>query len=289
MSSKNISTCKFGEHTNIIRDLYKSKRSNDLIKLLVKVFVKTSVKFNGIKDLIKLLKLPIIKYMHTPDSDVKIINYYLNLVKTPVNLYDKSHNKKRAIRVWESVKKQIPPNLKIKRILDFGGNVGDQAHVIGDILKLKKKDVLVVDINEWEGNKWTPRKDITFIHYDKMQKIKSNSVDFIQARHVLHHIKPEEHSKIINNFARILTTDGIIIIGEHDMENTVVNIVDLIHLLFDVVVSQSSTYIKFVNSYYASYHTKTYWINLLSKEFDLYHKTDYKVADATITLYFKKK
>jgi SAM-dependent methyltransferase len=279
MSSKNISTCLFGKHTNIIRDLYKSKRRNNLIKLLIKVFIKTSVKFNGIKDLIKLLKLPIIKYMNTPDSDVKIINYYLNLVKTPVNLYDKSHNKKRAIRVWE----------RIKRILDFGGNVGDQAHVIGDILKLKKKDVLVVDINEWEGNKWTPRKDITFIHYDKMQKIKSNSVDFIQARHVLHHVKPEEHSKIIKNFARILTTDGIIIIGEHDMENSVVNIVDLLHLLFAVVVSQSTTYIKFVNSYYASYHTKTYWINLLSKEFDLYKKTDYNVPDATITLYFKKK
>jgi SAM-dependent methyltransferase len=289
MPQKKFSTCVFGEHTNIIRDLYNSKRRDNLIKLLIKVFIKTPIKFNGIKDLKRILKFPIIKYMNATDSDIKIIHEYINLVKTPINLYDESHNKKRAIRVWENIKKNISPNLKIKRILDFGGNVGDQARVLGDALKLKKKDVLVVDIDEWEGNKWVPRKDVTFIHYDKMGKIKSNSVDFIQARHVLHHINPVEHINIIKNFSRILTDDGIIIIGEHDMENSLVDIVDLIHLLFDVVVSQSTTYIKFIDSYYASYHTKTYWINLLSKNFTLYNETDYKVPDATITLYFKKK
>jgi hypothetical protein len=289
MTSKNISKCKFGKNSNIIRNLYNSKNRGNLIKLLVKTLSKTDIKYNKIPDLINIIKLPIIKYIHESNSDSKIINSYVNLIKNVVKLYDNSHNKKRAQRLWVDVEKRIPYNLQIKRILDFGGNIGNQAYAIGNILKLKKSQILVVDIDEWEGQKWIPRKDITFIHYDKMKTIKSNSVDFINARHVLHHINPAEHTHIINHFNRILTKNGFIVVSEHGMENTTDSMIDLLHLLFGVVVSQVSDYKKFCKSYYAQYYPKKYWINLFKNKFKLYDSTDYKVVDSTVTLYFNKK
>jgi ubiquinone/menaquinone biosynthesis C-methylase UbiE len=277
----------FGLNTNIIVKLYHTNQKQ-LLRIIVRAIRKSNIKYNNYAELYDIAKTPIIKYMNDKTSDAKIIDTYRNLITKKINLYSEKPNQKKSIRTWDIISKYIPHDLKIKKILDFGGNVGDNAHCIGQILKLVKKNIYVMDVTEWEGIKWTPRKDITFVHYDEMDKLPSDSIDYIFAGHVLHHINKTEHIKIIKMFNRVLTKKGIIVISEHNVTVISHELVDLIHMLFDVVIAKQQTYKKFCSNYKANYFPKLYWINLFKPYFTLYNTIDQKTSDATVGLYFKR-
>ena len=228
------------------------------------------------------------KYSHCLKSDEKIVNELSNLVKNPISLYTEEKNRERTLRKWGVLKNHI--DIKVNALLDYGGNVGDTAYEYGKILGLTKNNIYVVDIDEWAGEKWIPRTDITFVHYNNMDKIPSNSIDLITIHHALHHIESNEFKKIIEMYNRVLTNDGIIVLYEHNSKmDDFATMIDLEHLLFDVVVSKKISYNNFIKTFYARYYTIKQWKHIFNKYFVDYFTLETYSSDKSFYLFMKRK
>jgi SAM-dependent methyltransferase len=204
---------------------------------------------------------------HYDKDDLIITSKLREMVATKSNLYETKQNLRRGESRWKMIKYEVPKNVRC--MLDYGGNVGDIAYVIGrNKLQLSRKKTIVVDINEWSGQKWTPRDDINFIHFDYMNTIPDNSVDFITSFHVMHHVEENHLSKVISELSRILAPGGVFILYEHDCTNRfMVDLIDLIHMLYDVVMTQIMTYKEFAETHYANYKSIKDWVKLFALHF----------------------
>lgn len=252
--------------------------NNRLLKMFIKILWNANIDKNIIIDVFKM-----------GGTDNNIINKFREIVKNPVNTYDEKYNLKRAEFKWSIIKSKI--NHSINSILDFGGNIGDTAYYIGHQLRLSKNNINVVDVNEWAGLKWDPRKDITFTHYDKLSTIKDKSIDLITVFHSLHHIKENEYNYILDNFNRILSDKGIIVLYEHNNNsNDIANLINLEHCLYDVVLSQKLTYDQFINPnyFYAKYLHMNQWEHIFSKYFKKYYYYEMHNIDNSFFMFFKR-
>jgi ubiquinone/menaquinone biosynthesis C-methylase UbiE len=204
---------------------------------------------------------------HCDQDDLTITNKLRESVTTKSNLYETKQNLRRGESRWKMIKYEVPKN--VQGMLDYGGNVGDIAYVIGrNKLQLSREKTIVVDINEWSGQKWTPRDDINFIHFNSMNTIPDNSVDLITSFHVMHHVEEHHLPKIVSELARILSPSGVFILYEHDCTNRfMVDLIDLIHMLYDVVMTQIMTYKEFAETHYAKYKSIKGWIKLFESHF----------------------
>ena len=269
----------------IINDLFKNvSTSSRLKKLFIKILWSANINQHVI---INTLESSIKEGL----NDQEIINKFKELVKKnkgPVNTYNEKYNIKRAESKWAIIKPHI--KISINSILDFGGNVGDTAITIGKLLGLSKEKINVVDINEWAGLKWEPRDDITFTHYNNLSNIKDKSIDLITIFHSLHHIKENEYNSILDNFNRILSDKGIIILYEHNNNiNNINKIIDIEHCLYDVVMTQQLTYDKFINDFYAKYLQINEWESLFSKYFKKYYSYEMHNIDNSFYMFLRKK
>jgi ubiquinone/menaquinone biosynthesis C-methylase UbiE len=230
------------------------------------------------------------KYLNeTTGSDTKIMSDLLKLKYTPADMYNEKSDIGRGFGKWKRIKTHIKPT---NAILDFGGNVGTTAMVIGrKILKLPKENTFVVDIDDWSGNKWTPRNDITFIHYDHMEEIPDSSIDLITCFHTLHHISNKDYPRIIKQFYRILSPKGCVVLFEHNCTNNEwAELIDLEHAFYDIIVSKKITYNKFVQEdHYAKYLSINKWNELFEKYgFKSYYIDELHNKDNSFYSYFSK-
>ena len=229
----------------------------------------------------------IINILKENNNDENILNNLRKLIK-PYDVYNEKYNIKKAYNRWNNIKKHI--NIKVNSILDYGGNIGDTAYAIGKILNISKENINVVDINEWAGFKWEPRNDITFTHFDNMKNIKDKSVDLITIFHTLHHIKQKRYKYILENLHRILSDNGVIVLYEHNNENSYIeSIINLEHCIYDVVVSQSSTYKEFYNNFYAKYYNINKWKKIFSRYFKRYYQIELHNTNNSFYMFFTKK
>lgn len=277
---------KLTNKSSRIVELMDSKYNDKLIKMISKIMSHSGVSKN---DVLKLLKENKIK----KTKDITVINNLRSLVKKPLPIYNESYNIKKAHMKWNIyIKNNILHNHsnKISRILDYGGNVGDYARIYGNYLGLNKKDIYVVDIDEWAGEKWSPRKDITWIHFNNINEISDNSIDLITIQHTLHHIESKYFPLLISFFNRILTDNGIIVLYEHDINNQDMStIVDLEHLLYDVSVTKKNTYGEFLNNNYMKYFKINQWKNIFSKYFVPYKIIELNNIDNSFYMFLMKK
>ena len=252
-----------------------------LLKLIIKILWYAKIKQSTIEVLMN-------KHFNNNSTDKEIFKDLRELVKIPVNTYDTKYNINKAYNKWKLINTNI--NININSVLDYGGNVGDTAYAIGrEILKLPKDKVFVVDVNEWAGIKWTPRNDISFVNFNNMDTIKSNSIDLITVFHSLHHIKESEYNKILNMFNRVLTKNGIIVLYEHNNNNIrLQELIDIQHCLYDNVMTQKLTYNEFIETFYAQYLNINKWEQTFSKYFKLFNKIEMKNIDNSVYLFFKK-
>lgn len=254
---KTLST--LSNQSNNIIDLYKSPKWNPKLQEILKIL--SYIKINK-SDYINIIE----KYLNSTNSDHKIFNDLLKLKFTPKNMYSEKSDINRAFKKWNNIKYNIPKN--ITSILDYGGNIGMTASVLGrKILKLPKNKTFVVDIEEWSGNKWVPRDDITFYSVVDMKKIPDESIDLITCFHTLHHIPKKEYDYILSNFYRILSIDGCLVLFEHNCtDKEWASLIDLEHAIYDVIVSKKISYVNFVeNEHYAKYLSINNWLKLFQK------------------------
>lgn len=225
------------------------------------------------------------------NSDKKIILGLKKLVKKPHHPYNQKANISRAFRKWKLIKPQL--RTRITGVLDFGGNVGDAAYVFGRMIaKVAKEQTFVVDIDEWSGEKWEPRKDITFVHFDNMSQLikQRKKVDLITISHVLHHINPDHYPDIMDLFNSMLTSKGAIMLYEHNCsENNWATLIDLEHYLYDIVVSQQTTFDKTVKTFYAQYLSIQNWKKIFSKYFEPYNIQELNNPDNSFYMFLRKR
>jgi ubiquinone/menaquinone biosynthesis C-methylase UbiE len=238
-------------------------------------------------DVIKIIE----KHLISKNADKKIINELRKLVVIPEDgAYEISENIRRAFRKWKHIRPQLQ-GIRVHGMLDYGGGVGDAAFALGrKILKLKKEKTFVVDVDEFAGITYKPRDDITFVHFDNINELKSK-VELITISHVMHHIDPNSYPKILDLFNRILSNNGIIMLYEHNCSHTnMVPIINIEHCLYDVVNSKKLTYDKFVGDFYANYMSIKKWEKLFSKYFKQVYTMEIEpCVDKSFYMFFKRK
>lgn len=272
---------------NIISNLYKNDKTRQKTETFIIKLLRNYAKSDKIKQVLET---------HNKKSDKIIFRELAKIVTKTDNLYSSDNNVKRALSKWQFIRPNIPKKLKIGSILDFGGNVGDAAYALGGKLgltKYGKKNIYSVDVNDWSGEKWEPRSDITFIHTNNIHEEKYMSdgeIDMIMTFHVLHHIEPSDVKKIITTFDRILSQKGFIVLYEHDCNSSLMkDLIDLEHVIFDVVISQKLSYDQFIKSYYAKYESKEKWDKLFSRYFKKYKTIELKNKDNSFYHFYTRK
>ena len=273
---------KFNNNSTRINSLMKTKHKDKIIKLIKKILYSVNIKHNDI-----------INTINSNKTDKSIINQLIKLVKNPEPIYNNKYNIKKAHNKWKFfIKPNLPTHFekKIKNIFDFGGNVGDFAYTYGQYLNLKKKNIFVADIDDWAGEEWKPRKDITWVHANNLKKIPKNKIDLITIQHVMHHINSKDFPKIIKEFDRILTKNGVIVLYEHNTHNdNMSTIVDLEHLLFDVVAAKKISYSNFLKTNYMEYFKINQWKKIFSKYFKSYKIIELNNLDNSFYMFLHKK
>jgi 2-polyprenyl-3-methyl-5-hydroxy-6-metoxy-1,4-benzoquinol methylase len=276
--------------SKIITNLYNDPNSKNKLLIFLAKLLRNYISDKNGNNIYKIKK---ILNRYTYESDKIILLELSKIVNRSENLYSEKNNINRINIKWDIIKNHIPNNLKITSLMDFGGNNGDAAHIIGDKLSVDPKNTYSVDVTDWVSEKWSPRSDIVFIHTNKMHDkniMEDNSVDLIMAMHVLHHINMKEIKTIIKTFDRILSKKGIIILYEHDCNSVLMkNLIDLEHIIFDVVISKKITYEKFIKSYFAEYKTKEEFEKIFSKYFKKYKTIELNNKDNSFYHFFSRK
>jgi ubiquinone/menaquinone biosynthesis C-methylase UbiE len=283
--STHAKNARWTDSSSTIIQLYNNpKYKKILMKMMCKTTRSVNIRYSDVQKTID-------KYNSaTSGSDAKIVDELGGMVRRPASMYNEKSNVSRAQRKWADVSQHMPSDLRIDAILDFGGNVGDSAHELGQILGLPKESVYVMDVDEWAGEKWVPRDDITFVHFDNMTKLPSNKIDVIFISHVMHHIDKKEYPKIMEMFDRVLTKNGVVILYEHNCrgDDAFAAIIDLEHLMYDIA-AKKITYGRFGETFYADYYNIAQWRQIFSKYFVDYFTLEKQSLDRSFYMFLRRK
>ena len=154
-----------------------------------------------------------------------------------------------------------------KTVLDIGCGDGSITNELSKIYKFKKS--IGVDVENWFDTYINKNTNIELIITDgKTINIKDNSVDVILCNHVLHHI--ENLDMMLDEIARIIKKDGILIIKEHNCYYKELSyVIDIYHALFELVFKKKQNE-KFTNNYYSKYLSdKELYAKLKKRKFEI--------------------
>jgi len=217
--------------------------------------------------------LDIISKAYNNDDLNKTINN-LRKVQRDFGLDKELYSEAIAISKAKGLVNRLKYSKKIKEkkfncVLDFGGGDGNIVHNVGKLLNLKKENVYVSDITSWSGIDWESKmnKNVIHVYPDKLNEVK-RKFDLIIVSHVLHHIKDDKLQEYISTFYKLLNPKGIILLKEHNCyenEDKKKYLIDLEHMLYDTVLSQSMTYSVYMKTYYSKFRGKRDWEKLFSK------------------------
>lgn len=182
---------------------------------------------------------------------------------------------------------------KFNSVLDFGGGDGHIVYNIGKLLNIPKEQTYVSDIHTWSGVDWESKmnKEVNYIHSDKLSDLKQK-FDLIIISHTLHHITQDKLPKYIEQLTKLLNHKGIILLKEHDCsesEDKKKFLIDLEHILYDTVASQTATYSAYIKSYYSYFRSKKEWEKIFNKYNSLHYFEKRNSKDFTYFQIFEKK
>jgi len=192
-------------------------------------------------------------------NDLNKLNFFSHLPKTPNNEF---------------------------KYLDYGGGLGDLTAKFANYLKLKKENVFSCDVKNWFAKSHLSEKYKEYITYRYVKSsylpFKDDTFDFITIFQTLHHVKVDLNILIYEVY-RILKTDGILLIREHNCENNADKmLIDIEHSLYDIVVDEGS--ISSIHNFNEVYFSKYSLDLLLSQGF---YKLDIEyLQDKGPTKYF---
>lgn len=160
-------------------------------------------------------------------NPVKELKKYLSTLNTIIKKPKTERIEERLKHIVEILNGYInPSNNNIVRVLDIGAGKGEIITAMKDYYQLPKQNVFAID------QKLPNIKTITPLTYKNgLIPLEDKSINVILLFAVLHHIPTKERLVIINEIARVLTPDGIVIVREHDDDHdpNFYTFIDLIH------------------------------------------------------------
>ena len=157
----------------------------------------------------------------------------------------------------------------VKTYLDVGCGDGTITAAIGKHLRLKKDAIIGVDVDAWAGHSHGDEtsQDIDFrpIKTSGTIPVESNTIDFVTANMVFHHIPDDDLIKTLDDINRCMKDGAILFLREHDSPNHMIDsLVNIEHGIFEVAIEKLSDVKKFQESYFGRYKSSRDWIQLLS-------------------------
>jgi SAM-dependent methyltransferase len=197
------------------------------------------------------------------DNDINIYNKLRENRKIKEPELKNKRNKKRANEVFkfisdEKKKMSLPIGGDQFYHLDYGGNDGGVASELAKLMKINNTQMFSADVEKWLGNtKKNVYDNITYTLLSENQKLpyRDNSFDSISCLQVLHHIEfIDVHVKELH---RVLKPGGILVIKEHDCNNTSTEfLIDIEHMIHEYVEPNEPN-IDILNNYAAFYKSFT--------------------------------
>jgi len=252
------------KNNNLFYKLYKNKKyKNSLHQIILYI---TKIMDTNYDTIIKILT------KNKIDSSIYNNLHHIYWSKYSKNGNDINNNyiKIRAIKNANKIKSIIPKNINLYNkevFVDIGCGDGSITSELAKIYKFKKS--IGVDVENWFDTYTNKDKNIELVITDgKTINIKDNSVDVILCNHVLHHI--ENLDDMLNEIARIIKKDGILIIKEHNCYYKELSyVIDIYHALYELVFKKKQND-KFIDNYYSNYLSdKELYAKLKKRNFEI--------------------
>lgn len=184
--------------------------------------------------------------------------------------------------------KQLGINSKIETYLDFGGSDGAISSAITESLGISSKNSYSADIKEWFTRKINKSyKNISYISIipETSLELPENSIDLITCFQVLHHI--ENIDFVLDDFYRVLKKGGVLIIREHNCENSIDRMLcDVEHTLYEITM-ESAPDMKYLDNYKAWYRSKSQWREIIQKHGFRFMEIKYPYKDSQTKYYYE--
>lgn len=178
-------------------------------------------------------------------------------------------NARNSSRIGDIKKYETAIKGNVTKYMDIGCGNGTITAAIGSYLGLKKENIIGVDVEQWAGHTHASEvsKEITFrpIKTAGELPIESNSIDFVSANMVFHHIDDDILMKTMNDIRRCMKDDGLFFLREHDSPNKMIDgLINIEHGLFQVALEKKSSAAEFQSTYYGKYKPMRDWINFMA-------------------------
>jgi ubiquinone/menaquinone biosynthesis C-methylase UbiE len=256
-------------NNNLFYKLYKNKKyKNSLHQIILYIAKTTDTNYDTIINIIKKNKTDSTIYNNLHQT-------YWSKYSTDSSESNSSNNTNnyiisRAIKNANKIKSIIPKNINLNNrdvFVDIGCGDGSITSELAKIYKFKK--TIGVDVENWFDTYINKNTNIEMVITDgKTINIKDNSVDVILCNHVLHHI--EHLDAMLNEIARIIKKDGLLIIKEHNCYYKELSyVIDIYHALYELVFRKKQND-KFIDNYYSNYLSdKELYAKLKKRNFEI--------------------
>ena len=256
---KNLNT-KFIEKKQII---YKNNLSNRINRLLDKLLKEENSKnINKIKNII----------IQTDNTMDELIISMINISKLITNtkyIYNKNHNwiSNKLIELF--IKFNYTSNISI---VDIGGGEGNILNYLNKSFNVSNNNLYIVEQKQDWAEKYTFNNNINYLFWDNINiDIKEDSIDIILIIVSLHHMNDETIENLMLNVNRILKTNGILIIKEHNCMTTEdIKIIDWEHHLYHILMSlkydlNEESIEKYLRTFTNNYKSMEEYNNIFTK------------------------
>jgi ubiquinone/menaquinone biosynthesis C-methylase UbiE len=250
-----------------IQSVLNSNHRESLYEVIIKAL------YGSIKDKEEFEKKinPIKVVLERYKKDDEIYNRLNNFVETSEYTISRGDIRVNQLKdFFQSRYVSIKDNSNYK-YLDFGGADGEICSSISKKLNLTKQNSISIDVLTWFGHERESKFDNITYKYINSNKlhIENESINLITCFQVLHHM--QHYKDILNEFHRVLKKGGILIIREHDCNDSYDNmLIDIEHSLFETTIEKKSIEEnrKYLNSYEAFYFSKKELLELIKDQYE---------------------
>jgi ubiquinone/menaquinone biosynthesis C-methylase UbiE len=150
---------------------------------------------------------------------------------------------------------------KVSSILDIGGGNGEIGYAFANHFGIDARQLYITDVKDNRAAIYKSKTSFELLK-DSEIHLPSESIDLILVFQVLHHV--HELFKLLSEARQVLKNDGYLLLREHDCQTLkTAQLIDIEHMMYDLVVDGTMSYDQMIKSYYAIYRPHQSWENLL--------------------------